>query len=641
MVLACHHISKSFGTDVIINDATFLIEEKEKAAIVGINGAGKTTLLEIIVGSLSADEGEVVFGKDKTFGYLSQHQNLDSGATIYEEVFGANAKLLDMERRLRGYEEQMKTAQGIELEALIEAYTKLTHSFELINGYAYKSEVVGVLKGLGFEEAEFDKHCNELSGGLKTRVALAKLLLLKPDLIILDEPTNHLDISSVKWLEDYLRQYPGSVLIVAHDRYFLDRIASKIIEIDNAAVSVFSGNYSDYAIKKEALREAALNAYLNQQAFIKHQEEVIEKLHSFNREKSVKRARSREKLLENLDRIEKPTEIKSDMSLSFSTGGVRSGDDVLHIEALTKAYDVHTLFENVNLDIRRGERVAIIGDNGTGKTTLLKIINGLASADTGSFSLGANVTVGYYDQEQQLLDDSKTVFDEIQDSYPTLNNTEVRNTLALFLFTGDDVFKSVSALSGGERGRLSLAKLILSPCNLLILDEPTNHLDIVSKEVLEKSLLKYEGTLMFVSHDRYFVNKLSSRVLELDNKQFISYGGNYDYYLEKKAQLSTGGASGDITQNVSMSHEAPSDNKLSYQARKEEAARLRKLASDKEKIEKEIEVLEKRNAEIDELLTHEDIFTNSGKCLELQTEQNDNKIKIEELFEKWSELEGD
>ena len=633
MLLACHHLSKSFGTDVIIRDATFLIEDKEKAAIVGINGAGKTTLLEMITGSLSPDSGEVVTSRDAVIGYLSQHQGLDSSGTVYDEVFSSNRRLLDMESALRDLEEAMKSAPESRAAALADEYAAQNHSFELIGGYSYRSEVTGVLKGLGFTEADFDKRCGQLSGGLKTRIALAKLLLLRPDLIILDEPTNHLDISSVKWLEDYLRSYPGAVLIVAHDRYFLDRIASKIIEIDNGAVTVFSGNYTDYAIKKEALRLAALSAYENQQSYIKHQEEVIRKLHSFNREKSVKRARSREKMLEKMDVLERPTQVRSDMSLSFSTGGVRSGDDVLTVRDLAKAYGGKKLFEHVDLDIKRGESVAVIGENGTGKTTLLKILNGLVPADHGTFRLGTNVTIGYYDQEQQLLSDDKNVFDEIQDAYPKMTNTEVRNALALFLFTGDDVFKPVSALSGGERGRLSLAKLILSPCNFLILDEPTNHLDIVSKEVLENALETYEGTLLFVSHDRYFVSRLAGRIIELEGRRFIDYRGDYEYYLEKKEAAAL------IPQRLTPSEKPASSSRDDWQRKKDLEAARRKRENDMKKIEDTISGLEARCEEIDTLLTKEEVFTDNSRCMELTAEQSDIRAHIDELFEKWSELE--
>ena len=646
MLLACHHISKSFGTDVIIKDATFIIEEKQKAAVVGINGAGKTTLLEIINGSLHADSGEVVLAKDRSIGYLAQHQEMEGAGTVYEEVFGANRELLAMESRLRSLEEDMKLAAGNELERLMDTYTTLTHSFELINGYAYRSEVTGVLKGLGFSEDDFGKKCSELSGGLKTRVALARLLLLKPDLIMLDEPTNHLDMASVKWLEDYLCTYPGAVLVVAHDRFFLDRIAERIIEIDGGSVSVFEGNYTDYSIKKEALRLAALSAYENQQSFIKHQEEVIRRLHSFNREKSVKRARSREKMLARLDVLDRPSEVKSDMLLTFSTGGVRSGDEVLTIRGLSKSYGPLKLFDPVDIDIRRGERVAVIGENGTGKTTLLKIINGLVPADTGSVRTGANVTIGYYDQEQQLLSDEKTVFGEIRDAYPAMTDTAIRNTLALFLFTGDDVFKQVSALSGGERGRLSLAKLILSPCNLLILDEPTNHLDIVSKEVLENALETYEGTLLFVSHDRYFINRIADRILELEDKTFNDYRGDYEYYLEQKgrkvaaadapgsARAETGASPAKGTPPVQVSA-----SKEDWQRKKDLEAARRKRLSDMKKAEDEISRIEERIAEIDELLTKEEIYTDNTRCMELTGEQNSLRKRSDELFELWSSLE--
>ena len=536
MILTCSHLSKSFGTDLLFRDGTFRIEEKEKAAIVGINGAGKSTLLKIIMGELSADTGEVTLARGKTIGYLAQHQDLDSSRTIYEEILQAKADIIRMEAEIRRLEQEMRHAEGEKLSSMMEEYSRLNHEFEYQNGYAYQSEIIGVLKGLGFTEDDFSKKCSALSGGQKTRVSLGKLLLTKPDLILLDEPTNHLDMNSITWLEDYLRGYAGSVILVAHDRYFLDRIVTKVIEVEAGHITTFSGNYSAYAEKKRMLRDAAIKQYLNQQQEIRHQEEVIAKLKSFNREKSIKRAESREKMLEKTERLEKPAELNDSMHFTLEPNVV-SGNDVLTIRGLSKGYTGHPLFHDVDLDIHRGERVAVIGNNGTGKTTLLKIINGLVEPDAGSCTLGSKVTIGYYDQEQQLLEEDNTLFEEIQNAYPTLNNTTIRNTLAAFLFTGDDVFKQIRDLSGGERGRMSLAKLILSPCNFLILDEPTNHLDMTSKEILEQALTSYTGTVLYVSHDRYFVNKTCTRILELTGETFINYIGNYDYYLEKKDAL--------------------------------------------------------------------------------------------------------
>lgn len=533
MVLACNNISKSFGMDEIIKNASFHIEEREKAAIVGINGAGKTTLLRIIMGEYQADSGEVIIAKDRTIGYLAQHQKLSGDNTIYDELLSVKKDIIELEQKIRRLELEMHSKEGVELETVMEAYSKSTHQFELQNGYAYKSEVVGVLKGLGFDESDFEKKMNTLSGGQKTRVALGRLLLSKPDIIMLDEPTNHLDMNSIAWLENYLVNYDGSVIIVAHDRYFLDKVVTKVIEVERGIVSVFSGNYSDYAAKKKQLMDAKLKEYYNQQRDIKHQEEVIAKLKSFNREKSIKRAESREKLLDKIEVIDKPITEQETMHFKLEPAK-ESGNDVLSVEGLSKAFGGNRLFDNVSFEIKKGEKVALIGNNGTGKTTILKIINHIIDADAGKVKLGANVEIGYYDQEHNVLHMDKTAFDEIGDAYPDMTNTQIRNMLACFLFTGDDVFKKISDLSGGERGRVSLAKLMLSNANFLILDEPTNHLDIMSKEILESALNRYTGTVLYVSHDRYFINKTASRIMELSANTVTNYIGNYDYYLEKR-----------------------------------------------------------------------------------------------------------
>ena len=533
MILSCQGISKSFGEKVILNDASFHIEEREKAALIGNNGAGKTTLLRIIMNEISADSGQVVLMKDKKIGYLAQYQDVSGHRTVYEELLTTKQYIIDMEDRMRAIEVQMKNASGEELDRLMNTYTRLTHEFELENGYAYKSELMGVLKGLGFTDEDFAKQVETLSGGQKTRVALGKLLISKPDILLLDEPTNHLDMESISWLETYLLNYPGAVFIVSHDRYFLDKVVTKVIEIDAAQVRMYSGNYSAYAEKKAQLRDAQYKAYLNQQRDIKHQEAVIVKLKSFNREKSIRRAESREKMLGKIQRIEKPTEVQSQMRLSLEPRVV-SGNDVLTVEELSKSFPEQTLFTDISFQIKRGERVALIGNNGTGKTTMLKILNDLIPADSGTFSLGSKVQIGYYDQEHHVLHAEKTIFEEISDTYPTLTETEIRNMLAAFLFTGDDVFKVISSLSGGERGRVSLAKLMLSEANFLILDEPTNHLDIASKEILEEALNSYTGTVFYVSHDRYFINQTATRILELTNQAVVNYIGDYDYYLEKK-----------------------------------------------------------------------------------------------------------
>lgn len=633
MILSCSNIDKTFVDNHVLKNASFHIEDYEKAAIIGINGAGKSTLLKIITGHLSADAGIVTFAKDKNYGYLAQHQAVDSENTIFDELLTVKQEVLDLEASIRQTEADMKLVSGEKLELLLKKYANLTHRFEDMNGYACKSEITGILKGLGFAEKEFDKKVATLSGGQKTRGALGKLLLQKPDLIMLDEPTNHLDLNSIAWLETYLLNYKGAVIIVSHDRYFLDKIATKIIEIDNGVVSSFHGNYSDYAVQKERLRTEQLNAYLNQQREIKHQEEVIDKLKQFNREKSIRRAESREKMLDKIERLEKPTEVRSDMKLTL-TPHRTSGNDVMQVEGLSKRFDQHLLFENVSFEIKRGEHVAVIGDNGTGKTTLLKIINELLPMDSGIIKLGTNVEIGYYDQEHHVLHMDKTLFEEISDDYPDLTNTEIRNTLAAFLFTGEDVFKKISALSGGERGRVSLAKLMLSEANFLILDEPTNHLDITSKEILETALNAYEGTVLYVSHDRYFINKTATRILELTHQQFVNYIGNYDYYLEKKELLTpvsdTPAANGKA--------EAPSTQKLDWKQQKETQALLRKKENDLKKCEEKIETLETKNAALDDEMAKPEIATNSAKLQEIAKEKAAVEAELETLYTKWEEL---
>ena len=639
MILSCQGISKSFGEKVILNDASFHIEEREKAALIGNNGAGKTTLLRIIMNEISADSGQVVLMKDKKIGYLAQYQDVSGHRTVYEELLTTKQYIIDMEDRMRAIEVQMKNASGEELDRLMNTYTRLTHEFELENGYAYKSELMGVLKGLSFTDEDFAKQVETLSGGQKTRVALGKLLISKPDILLLDEPTNHLDMESISWLETYLLNYPGAVFIVSHDRYFLDKVATKVIEIDAAQVRMYSGNYSAYAEKKAQLRDAQYKAYLNQQRDIKHQEAVIVKLKSFNREKSIRRAESREKMLGKIQRIEKPTEVQSQMRLSLEPRVV-SGNDVLTVEELSKSFPDQTLFTDISFQIKRGERVALIGNNGTGKTTMLKILNDLIPADSGTFSLGSKVQIGYYDQEHHVLHAEKTIFEEISDTYPTLTETEIRNMLAAFLFTGDDVFKVISSLSGGERGRVSLAKLMLSEANFLILDEPTNHLDIASKEILEEALNSYTGTVFYVSHDRYFINQTATRILELTNQAVVNYIGDYDYYLEKKEELTEKYAPVQ-QETVTVQETAPataSEGKLTWQQQKEEQARKRKQEAELKKTEARIEELETRDKEIDETLVLPDVCTNVGRCAELSREKDKIQQELEELYEKWETL---
>lgn len=638
MILSCQNLSKAFNEKPILKDVSFHIEEHDKAAIVGINGVGKTTLLRIIVGELPADSGIVTLKKEASFGYLAQNQNVNSENTIYEELLSVKAPVIAMEKQLREMEEKMHTVNGSELDSLMENYARLNHQFELENGYAYQSEIGGVLKGLGFAEEDFGKQISTLSGGQKTRVALSKLLLKKPELIILDEPTNHLDLNAIAWLENYLLNYKGAVLTVSHDRYFLDRFAGKIIEIDQTKATTFLGNYTAYAAKKEILRTAARNAYLNQQQEIRHQEAVIEKLKSFNREKSIKRAESREKMLNKIEVLEKPTEARADIHMTL-TPRCQSGNDVLHIEHLAKSFDDLSLFQDISMDIKRGEHVAIIGDNGTGKTTILKIINDLVPADSGTITLGTNVHIGYYDQEHHVLHPDKTLFDEISDEYPSLTSTQIRNTLAAFLFTGDDVFKLIRDLSGGERGRVSLAKLMLSESNFLILDEPTNHLDIASKEILEDAVNAYEGTVLYVSHDRYFINRTASRILELSDGQLTGFLGNYDYYLEKKTgDLPNGDLA--VKNTVSKAPAPPSEGMQDWKAQKEQQAKQRKKENDIRKCEEEIAKLEEKDKQLDNEMALPENATNVAKLQELTKEKESISARLEELYEKWETLEA-
>jgi len=632
MILSCNNISKAFGTDEIIKNCSFNIEDREKAAIIGINGAGKSTLLKIIMQEIAPDNGQVIISKGKTIGYLAQHQDLTTGNTIYEELLSVKADIIQMEEKIRSLEKDMKAANEVDLANMLEQYARLNHDFELNNGYAYKSELVGVLKGLGFSEEDFSKSVNTLSGGQKTRVSLGKLLLSKPDIILLDEPTNHLDLESIKWLEGFLLNYNGSIIIVAHDRYFLDKIVSKVIEIDNGICTVFSGNYTAYSEKKSMLRNMQLKDYLNQQRDIKHQEEVITKLKQFNREKSIKRAESREKLLEHVDVLDKPQELNDKMNITLDPK-VLSGNDVLTVTDLSKAFDNNVLFNDISFDIKRGERVALIGNNGTGKTTILKIINGIITSDKGKVKLGSQVSIGYYDQDHNVLHPEKTLFEEISDEYPDLKNTQIRNTLAAFLFTNEDVFKLIRDLSGGEKGRVSLAKLMLSEANFLILDEPTNHLDMVSKEILENALNSYTGTILYVSHDRYFINITATRIIELTNATIINYIGNYDYY-EEKHDILTASLSSNTNSQESLANSSASDWKSS----KEEQARLRKQQKDLLKIEEKIAKAEAGLAEIDEISASPEVCSNTDKLLELHDRKTELQAILNELYDKWEEL---
>lgn len=631
MVLACQNISKAYGITEILNNINFHIEAKEKLAIVGINGAGKSTLLKIIMGEEEADEGQVVIGKDISVGYLAQHQDSYYDKTIFEELLSVKQDVIELQEQIRQLEQNMKNLEGTELETALERYTRMNHTFEQQDGYAFESQVTGILKGLGFEEADFNRPVSELSGGQKTRVSLGRLLLSRPDVILLDEPTNHLDLNSIAWLENYLKSYDGAVIIVSHDRYFLDKIVTRVLELENTKSTIYHGNYSYYATKREEVRLSKYRAYMNQQAEIKHQEAVITKLKQFNREKSIRRAESREKMLDKLERLEKPQQVNDEMRLTL-TPDIESGNDVLYIEGLSKSFGEHTLFTNIGMDIKRGERVALIGNNGTGKTTILKIINQLLPKDSGKIILGAQVHIGYYDQEHQVLHPDKTIFDELHDTYPDMTNTRIRNVLAAFLFTGEEVFKEIRDLSGGERGRVSLAKLMLSNANFLILDEPTNHLDITSKEILENALKNYTGTILYVSHDRYFINQTATRILDLHDGGITSYIGNYDYYIEQQL-VSTARAE----EKAAVVREE-TENKKDWKRSKEEQAKERKRRNDLKKTESRIEELENLISSLDEEMALPENATSAAKLSELTRQQAKANEELEQLYELWEKL---
>lgn len=638
MIFACKDIQKSYGIDTILEKVSFNIEDREKVAIVGVNGAGKTTVFKIITGEISADNGDMFIRKDASMGYLAQNFVIDKNITVYEEMLSVFNNIMDMEKNLRDMENKMANISEAELPKFMEQYSRLSHDFEQLDGYSYKSRIKGVLKGLGFTEEEYNKPLNTLSGGQKTRVHLGKLLLTQPDLLLLDEPTNHLDIDSLVWLEDFLRSYPKAVLIISHDRYFMDRIVTKVIEIENKKSTIYEGNYSYYAEQKEINRQIQLKQYINQQKEIKHQEEVIRTLRSFNREKSIKRAESREKALEKMERVERPESLPDKMRLTL-TPRITSGNDVLHAENLSKSFPDKTLFSGVNFDVRRSEKVAIIGPNGVGKSTLFKMLLGKVKYDSGEIKLGTNVNIGYYDQEQQTLDETKTIFQEISDTYPNMTNGEIRNVLAAFVFTGDDIFKTIGSLSGGEKGRISLAKIMLSEANLLMLDEPTNHLDMFSKEILENAINSYEGTVIYISHDRYFINRTAERILDLNHYGVTEYLGNYDYYLEKKAEKEREAIEASIANPSIQSPIIESNTKIDWKKQKEEQAKERKIQNKIKKIEEEIEKTENKINELSELLFDEKISCDAGKAKDIFDEKTALEEKLEKLFEEWEELQ--
>ena len=595
-LLTMEHITKAYTDRVLLNDVAFSINENEKIGVIGINGMGKSTLLKVAAGIEPYDEGKISIGNQVKICYLPQTPEFEEGTTVLRAAIADNVNEL--------------------------------------NQWTIEADARSMLNKLGFYD--YDEKVEHMSGGQKKRIALVNALLTPADILVLDEPTNHLDNAMSEWLEEYLIRFRGAILMVTHDRYFLDKVVTKIVEIEAAQMRMYEGNYSAYALKKAQLRDAQYKAYLNQQREIKHQEAVITKLRSFNREKSIKRAESRVKMLDKIQRIEKPIEIDNQMRISLEPRFI-SGNDVLTVEGLSKAFPGQTLFTDINFEIKRGERVALIGNNGTGKTTILKILNGIVDADAGRFALGSKVQIGYYDQEHHVLHMEKTIFQEISDTYPTLTETEIRNMLAAFLFTGDDVFKLISSLSGGERGRVSLAKLMLSEANFLILDEPTNHLDIASKEILEEALNSYTGTVLYVSHDRYFINQTATRIMDLTNQAIVNYIGDYDYYLEKKEEMTRiyapvqETAAQEVKENVS-------ETKLTWQQQKEEQALKRKRENELKKVEARIEELETRDKEIDETMVLPDICTNVAECTKLSREKAAIAEELEGLYEKWEEL---
>ena len=687
MILNVSHLSKAFAGNAVLKDASFFLNERDKAAVVGLNGAGKTTLLNLITGELPADSGTVTVKKDCTLGYLRQNIDLDPELTILEELNQVIRPVFDLEDTMALLREQMKHASGEALERLYESYSRAEADYERLDGYTARSRVNGILNGLGFSSSDAGKRLGTLSGGQKTRVFLGKLLLEHPDIILLDEPTNHLDLSSIEWLEGYLMNYTGTVLIVSHDRYFLDRIVNRVLDVELGTVESYSGNYTQFAEKKAQLLEARRRAFLNQQQEIRRQEEVIRKLKSFNREKSIKRAESREKQLEKTERLERPETVKADMALRF-TMETESGNDVLEADGLSKRYGAHELFRGLSFSLKKGEHVCIIGDNGTGKTTILKILNGFVQPEEGAVTLGAGVIIAYYDQEQQVLHPDKTLFEELQDTWPDMNNTEVRNMLAAFLFTGDDAMKRVRDLSGGERGRVSLAKLMLSKANFLMLDEPTNHLDMVSKEILESAIRSFPGTVLCVSHDRYFINRTATRILELKQGKLLNYIGNYDYYLEKRpdveraagllpeglssgngsaasgtrtvsgvnavraphlsssgsASASVGSMTGpgmeDLSRNAAGDAGRPvqSSGKADWEAEKLKKSREKKRLLALKSCEEKIEALEGRISSIEEQFLDPALQRDASALIGLQKDKEEAEEQLAGLYEEWEVL---
>lgn len=635
IILSCKDIKKSYGIDVIIENISFTVQENDKVGIVGVNGAGKSTLFKIITGRLEKDEGDLFIGKNIRIGYMSQDFNFESDNTIWDEMLTVFGPLIELEKSIADMEQRIsRMSSGSETgsaEALLGTYANLQEEFKNRNGFGYKSQIKGVLKGLGFPTEDYDKPVSILSGGQKTRIALGKVLLQNFNLLLLDEPTNYLDIQSVEWLEEYLKNLKCAALIVSHDRYFLDMVTNRTFEIENRTLTEYNGNYSIYIEKKQQLRELQLKDYAEQQKEIVRQEAIIARFRQYNREKSIKQAESREKALERVERIDRPDALPKGIGFKFEPG-VRSGNDVLAVDDLGKSFD-QRLFDHASFDIKRGEKVALLGPNGTGKTTMLKIIAGLLPADSGKVRLGTNVIIGYYDQEQESLNYSSTVIDEIWDEYPQLNQGELRTKLAAFLFQGEEVFKEISKLSGGERSRIALLKLMLSKSNFLLMDEPTNHLDILSKEVLENALANYTGTVLLVSHDRYFLNKVATKIVELKQDSCIQYNGNYAYYLYNREKFENR-----EDELQSAENEEVTANKNDWLKQKEEKSNLRRQQKRLETVEAEIAQSEARIKEIDSLMETPEVFTDHIKCQEYHDEKEALKARLDLLYDEWSEL---
>jgi ATP-binding cassette, subfamily F, member 3 len=635
IVLSCKDIHKSYGIDVILDKLTFNINEGEKVGLIGANGAGKTTLFKILTAQLEQDTGELFIDKNKRIGYLSQHLSLESGSTIYEELLTVFQELLNIESRITELEVKLNEPYDISKQEyhdkIIHEFTTLTEVYEHRGGYTYKGEISRVLRGLGFTEEDFNKNINILSGGQKTRVALCKLLLTMPEILLLDEPTNHLDLDAIEWLEDYLKAYKGTMIIISHDRFFLDSITNKTVEMINGHVNTYNGNYTAFIDLKQKNYEVQLKAYNLQQTEIKRQEDIIERYRSFNREKSIKAAESREKALEKVERIDAPDKETKASKIKFETQ-IKSGNDVLHAESLSKSYGEKRLFHNLDLAIKRGEKTALIGENGRGKTTLFRIIMDNVEKDTGIKVLGKNVFIGYYDQEQSDLNFEKTVLDEVWDEFPNMTTTQLRNALAAFLFTGDDVFKHISTLSGGEKCRINLLKLMLSKSNFLLLDEPTNHLDINSREALEDALLSYDGTLLVISHDRYFLNKVIDKIYELKEDGIKEYLGNYSYYVEKKKNPQR--FEEELANAGKTKTQIQEEKKKKRELEKQEKEKLLKVKA----VETSISNSEKKLLDLQNQLCLEEIYSNPQKSEDVNKEIATTEAILEKLYSEWEEL---